>query len=86
HQANVFILDKLAERLHLSSSRVVVSMGSFGNTSSASIPLALCARRDQVAEADRRHTLMVGFGTGFSLSAVHADLSETKFFDPVDIG
>ena len=86
HQANIFILDKLANRLCLEPSRVVVSMATYGNTSSASIPLALCARREQVAAADRTHTLMVGFGTGFSLSAIHADLSETVFFDPIDVG
>lgn len=86
HQANVFILDKLTDRLHLQPSRVVVSMGQYGNTSSASIPLALCAKREQVAASDRTHTLMVGFGTGFSLSAVHADLSETLFVDPLDVG
>lgn len=85
HQANAFILDKLSERLRLESSRVVVSMDQYGNTSSASIPLALCAKRKQVATAQRSHTMMVGFGTGFSLSAVHADLSETMFFDPVDV-
>jgi 3-oxoacyl-[acyl-carrier-protein] synthase-3 len=85
HQANVFILDKLSERLRLQSSRVVVSMERYGNTSSASIPLAMCAKREQVATANRTHTMMVGFGTGFSLSAVHADLSETMFFDPVDV-
>jgi 3-oxoacyl-[acyl-carrier-protein] synthase-3 len=85
HQANVFILDKLSERLRLQSSRVVVSMNRFGNTSSASIPLALCASREQVSVANRTNTMMVGFGTGFSLSAVHADLSETMFFDPVDV-
>jgi 3-oxoacyl-[acyl-carrier-protein] synthase-3 len=60
-------------------------MDQYGNTSSASIPLALCAKREQVATAQRSHTMMVGFGTGFSLSAVHADLSETMFFDPVDV-
>ena len=85
HQANVFILDKLSERLHLQPSRVVISMGEYGNTSSASIPLALCARRAQVTSADRSHTMMVGFGTGFSLSAVHADLSQTMFLDPVEV-
>lgn len=85
HQANIFILDKLVERLQMQASRVVLSMGRFGNTSSASIPLALCASRQQVAAANRRHTLMVGFGTGFSLSAVHADLSATMFFDPVEV-
>ena len=85
HQANVFILDKLSERLHLQPSRVVVSMDRYGNTSSASIPLALCAKRDQVATANRTNTMMVGFGTGFSLSVVHVDLSETMFIDPVDV-
>jgi 3-oxoacyl-[acyl-carrier-protein] synthase-3 len=86
HQANVFILEKLSDRLKLQSSRLIISMGEHGNTSSASIPLALCSQRDQVAAADRSHTLMVGFGTGFSLSAVLADLQETKFFSPVEVG
>jgi 3-oxoacyl-[acyl-carrier-protein] synthase-3 len=86
HQANVFILDKLVERLGLQPSRVVISMKRLGNTSSASIPLALCAMTEQVAAADRQHTVMVGFGTGFSLSAVHADLRETAFFAPLDVG
>jgi 3-oxoacyl-[acyl-carrier-protein] synthase-3 len=86
HQANVFILDKLVDRLGFDRSRVAVSMEKFGNTSSASIPLALCVRRDQVAACDRSHTLMVGFGTGFSLSAVVADLSDTTVIAPVDVG
>jgi 3-oxoacyl-[acyl-carrier-protein] synthase-3 len=86
HQANVFILDKLADRLGIEAARVVISMGRFGNTSSASIPLALCSMREQVAAADRQHVLMVGFGTGFSLSAVHADLRDTTFVDPVNVG
>lgn len=86
HQANVFILEKLAERLRLDRERVVISMGRFGNTSSASIPLALCAMREQVSTADRQDVLLVGFGTGFSLSAVRADLRATVFFEPVDVG
>jgi len=85
HQANGFILDKLAERLPLDPSRMVVAMDTLGNTSSASIPLALCARRAYVEAADRRHVMMVGFGTGFSLSGVVADLSMTRIVDPVDV-
>ncbi len=82
HQANVFILDKLVDRLGLDRSRMAVSMGRFGNTSSASIPLALCACSELVGAADREHTMMVGFGTGFSLSAVLADLRGTVFVGP----
>jgi 3-oxoacyl-[acyl-carrier-protein] synthase-3 len=86
HQANLFILDKLVDRLGLDRSKVVMSMDRFGNTSSASIPLALCAQIEQVEGADRHHTMMVGFGTGFSLSAVVADLSSTAFVEPIDVG
>lgn len=85
HQANRFILDKLSAKLGIPEERVAISMDRYGNTSSASIPLALCALGEQVAAADRRRTLMVGFGTGFSLSAVLADLSHTTFVPPVDV-
>ena len=85
HQANLFILDKLTDRLKIPSDRVIVTMEHFGNTSSASIPLALCAATDAVAAADRQHTMMIGFGTGFSLSGMIADLRETQFVAPVDV-
>jgi 3-oxoacyl-[acyl-carrier-protein] synthase-3 len=85
HQANVFILDKLADRLKIDPSRMIVAMAQYGNTSSASIPLALCSEQVRVAAADRERTMMIGFGTGFSLSGVIADLRETQFVAPVDV-
>ena len=85
HQANQFILDKLAAKLGIPNDRVVISMERYGNTSSASIPLALCAQPSKVASAERKRSLMVGFGTGFSLSAALADLESTIFVAPVDV-
>ena len=85
HQANVFILDKLAERLKIDPTRMIVAMDKFGNTSSASIPLALRAEKERVAAADREHTMMIGFGTGFSLSGIIADLRDTLFVTPIDV-
>jgi len=85
HQANEFILDKLADRLQIDRSRTIVTMDRFGNTSSASIPLALCAQPKQVASLNRTHSMMIGFGTGFSISGVIADLSATTFVPPVDV-
>lgn len=85
HQANRFILDKLAAKLGISHDRIVIAMDHYGNTSSASIPLALCAQTSQVNSSDRQRTLMVGFGTGFSLSAVLADLRATTFVAPIDV-
>ncbi len=42
HQANVRILNAIADRLGLPPEKVIVNVDRFGNTSSASIPLALC--------------------------------------------
>lgn len=41
HQANLRIINSLAEHLHLSKDKVMVTIDRHGNTSSASIPLAL---------------------------------------------
>ena len=76
HQANEFILDKLRERMNWPRDRFIVAMRDVGNTSSASIPLALCSG-DIRLDGDRTSVAMVGFGTGFSWGTVIGDLSET---------
>jgi 3-oxoacyl-[acyl-carrier-protein] synthase-3 len=85
HQANAFIIDKLVQRLGIDPDRVLVTMSRFGNTSSASIPLALCADTRVRSDDDLRQVMMIGFGTGFSLSGVLADLSTTRFVPPADV-
>ncbi len=66
HQANVRILDAAIEALGISRERVVMHMDRYGNTSAASIPLAL----DETLRAGgiRRgnHLLMSGFGAGLT--------------------
>lgn len=74
HQANAFMLEHLRKRLRIPADRFVNDMREFGNTSSASIPLALChALPDSLAEG-RRRTLMAGFGVGWSWGALIADI------------
>jgi 3-oxoacyl-[acyl-carrier-protein] synthase III len=60
-------------------------MKNFGNTSSASIPLAMCGSENQVNSLERELSLLIGFGTGFSLSAVIADLRSTIFCGVVNL-
>jgi 3-oxoacyl-[acyl-carrier-protein] synthase-3 len=66
HQANQRILDAVASRLGVSSERVVSNMASHGNTSAASIPLAL----DEVVRAGKvepGHVIATaGFGAGLT--------------------
>ena len=69
HQANRFMLSHLTKRLRLPPERVAVGLTDFGNTSSASIPLAITTElRDQLVAGNRR-LLLAGFGAGFSWGA-----------------
>ncbi len=66
HQANVRIINAIAKKLSLPSERVVVTVQDHGNTSAASVPLALdTAIRD--GRIQRGHTLFLeAFGGGFT--------------------
>ncbi len=74
HQANRFILEHLRKKTGIPAEKFVVDMHDFGNTSSASIPLAICNKlASQVAET-RQRAAMVGFGVGWSWGALVAEL------------
>ncbi len=69
HQANIRIIEAAARSLHLPPERFFMNLDRYGNTSSASIPIALC----EAAESGRIHVddylVMVGFGAGLSWGA-----------------
>ena len=62
HQANRRILDAIGRRLRLDPERVVETIGRYGNTSSASIPMALA----DVAPRPGARVLVAAFGAGFT--------------------
>jgi 3-oxoacyl-[acyl-carrier-protein] synthase-3 len=64
HQANIRIIDALAKRMNVDMDRVYVNIHKYGNTSSASVPLALdeANREGRIKPGD--HVLMVAFGGG----------------------
>lgn len=66
HQANSRILDHAAERLGVASDRVFSNIERYGNTSSASIPLALTEARDEGRLSAGDLLLLVGFGGGLT--------------------
>jgi len=70
HQANKRIIDSTAKHLGLPAEKVILTVQDHGNTSAASIPLALDAgiRRGQIK---RGQTLLLeGIGGGFAWGAV----------------
>ncbi|HEX8987048.1 MAG TPA: beta-ketoacyl-ACP synthase III [Rhodocyclaceae bacterium] len=70
HQANVRILTATAKKLHVPTEKCVVTVDRHGNTSAASIPLALdhAVRSGSVKRGDS--VLLEGVGGGFTWGAV----------------
>ncbi|HEY6779539.1 MAG TPA: 3-oxoacyl-[acyl-carrier-protein] synthase III C-terminal domain-containing protein, partial [Thermoleophilaceae bacterium] len=69
HQANARILAAVAERLELDSERVIDCIDRYGNTSAATLPIALdeAAERGMLASGDT--VLLAAFGAGFTYGA-----------------
>jgi 3-oxoacyl-[acyl-carrier-protein] synthase-3 len=70
HQANVRIIDAAAQRLGIPRERTIVNLDRFGNTSAASIPLALAEAADDGRLADGDLVLLSGFGAGMAWATV----------------
>ncbi len=64
HQANLRILKKVAERLHIPSDKMLVTINRFGNTSSASIPMALDTAVRERKIKNGSLILLAAFGGG----------------------
>ncbi|GBD45766.1 3-oxoacyl-[acyl-carrier-protein] synthase 3 [bacterium HR41] len=69
HQANARILRAVAERLDLDERRVVEAIDRYGNTSSATIPIALCDARRRGLLRSGANVLLAAFGAGFTWGA-----------------
>lgn len=69
HQANIRIMETVAKRLGIPMEKVITNLKEYGNTSAASIPLALDAavRSGQVKKGDV--IACAGFGAGLSWGA-----------------
>ncbi|HEX2252673.1 MAG TPA: beta-ketoacyl-ACP synthase III [Thermoanaerobaculia bacterium] len=70
HQANARILASVAQHLDLPEERLFSNVAEYGNTGSASIPLALCQAREQGRIAAGDLVLLTAFGAGFHWGAM----------------
>ena len=70
HQANKRIIDSTAKHLGLSTDKVILTVQEHGNTSAASIPLALDSGIRSGKIRRGQHLLLEGIGGGFAWGAV----------------
>jgi 3-oxoacyl-[acyl-carrier-protein] synthase-3 len=66
HQANLRIISAACQRLEIPEEKAVVVIDRYGNTSSASIPLALADALDTGRLQPGNHVLLTGFGGGMT--------------------
>jgi 3-oxoacyl-[acyl-carrier-protein] synthase-3 len=69
HQMNARIIESVAKRLKIPDDKVFINIAEYGNTSAASIPIALdeCARTGKIQRGDI--IILVAFGAGLTWGA-----------------
>ena len=82
HQANKMLTDFLGKRMKIPAEKILYSLGEYGNTSSASVPLTLASC---LAEKNCGNVLLSGFGAGFSWGAVALNLAPAKICGVVEL-
>lgn len=69
HQANIRIIDAVANRMGLPRDKVMINIERYGNTTSATIPLCLWEWENQLRRGD--NIILAAFGGGFTWGATY---------------
>ncbi|HET8860388.1 beta-ketoacyl-ACP synthase III [Marivirga sp.] len=69
HQANKRIIDATANRMGVSSDKVMLNIHKFGNTTSGTIPLCLWEYENQMKKGD--NIILAAFGGGFTWGSIY---------------
>ena len=78
HQANSRIIEAAARGIRMPMSQIVMNIERYGNTSTASIPIAICEALDEDKINPGDNLVLVGFGGGLSWGALVLEWSEPE--------
>lgn len=84
HQANRFMLDHLVKRMKLPREKVVLDVKDVGNTSCASIPLAVSLHQGKSGGHVSGRFMLAGFGVGYSWAGCVAEF-ENVWVSPLTV-
>ena len=71
HQANMFMVKKIAKKLKVDSSKVPTCLKDYGNTTSTSIPLTIVTQCNKEYHNNKISTVVCGFGTGLAWASAY---------------
>lgn len=69
HQANLRIIDATAHRMNIDSSKVMINIQKYGNTTNGTIPLCLWEWEDKLNKGD--NLILAAFGGGFTWGSIY---------------
>lgn len=85
HQANRFMIDFFVKKLKIPTDKVPISLDTFGNVSSATIPLTLVTRLKNELLGTNKKMLMSGFGAGLSWGTAVIQMSGPTVSELVEL-
>jgi len=84
HQANKFIDERIRKKLKMPEEKVPFCLQDYGNTNSASIPLAMVACKANELQSDSSDCLGCGFGVGLAWGCVHYCIDNLKAVEMIE--
>lgn len=85
HQANSRIIEAAARGIRMPMSQIVMNIDRYGNTSTASIPIAICEAKDEDRITPGDILVLVGFGAGLTWGALVLEWSEPEARPPISV-
>jgi len=85
HQANKFMIDFFIKKLKINPEKVPFSLDTFGNVSSATIPLTIVSRMKNQLNNQSKKVLMSGFGAGLSWGTAVLELDNCYICELIEI-
>ncbi len=86
HQANLFIIQYLTKTMKIPQDKVIQDLADYGNTSAASIPMALTGKLAEQLKDRAQRLVLLGFGTGLSWGGVAMTCGPLIIPDITEIG
>ena len=84
HQANEFMVNYVRKKLKIEAELAPVNVREYGNTGPATLPLLLSDLCSGYHSYKLQKSILTGFGVGLSWGSIAMDLSETKYYAPIN--
>ncbi len=86
HQAQQIIIQGMANECNIAWDKILNSYEQYGNTSSASIPISICANYQKIKAQQEIRLFMCGFGIGLSWGNVYINIPTQNILPIIETG